>query len=205
MRVGLVSDTHGRFDERLPELLAGVDLILHAGDVMGADIVERLSAIAPTRAVRGNNDRDAFGGTLPEVLVERLGPARALVIHQLGKPDKLLPAARRAIEAAGAALVIYGHSHQPAVELRDGRLFVNPGSAGPRRFRLPRSVALLDLREEEARVELLDLEGSGRQVLSEPWEVAFAEGRAERLAVGGGDPLDRHRRDRERGTPATSR
>ncbi len=165
MRVGLVSDTHGRFDERLPELLAGVELILHAGDVMGEDIVERLAAIAPTRAVRGNNDRDPFGRTLPEVLVKNLAGHRALVIHELGKPEKLLPAARREIEKAEVSIVVYGHSHKPRIERRDGRLYVNPGSAGPRRFRLPRTVGVMELAENSTRIELLDLEESGRKVL----------------------------------------
>ncbi|WP_373048516.1 metallophosphoesterase family protein [Vulgatibacter sp.] len=173
MRIGLVSDTHGRFDPRLPELLAGCERILHAGDVMGAAVIEKLAAIAPTAAVRGNNDRDAFGATLPEVLVESVGELSVLVIHELGKPEKLLPAARQAIEQAAPQLVIYGHSHKPAIEVRDGRLYVNPGSCGPRRFSLPRSIAILDLRRNRARVELLDLEGSGRQSLLEPAEVAF--------------------------------
>lgn len=202
MRVGLVSDTHGRFDERLTELLAGVDLILHGGDVMGAHVIERLAAIAPTFAVRGNNDRDAFGATLPEVRVESLGGARTLVIHELGKPERLLPAARRAIEQAAPAIVVYGHSHKPWIELRGGRLYVNPGAAGPKRFRLPRSIGLLELRANRGRLELLDLEGEGRQVLLTPWEVEFAEGRAERVAVGGGDPLDRDRNDRKPAAPA---
>lgn len=173
MHIGLVSDTHGLFDPRLPEVLAGCVRILHAGDVMGEEIVRQLEAIAPTAAVRGNNDRDAFGATLPEVIVEELGPLRTLVIHQLGKPEKLLPAARKAIESAEARLVIYGHSHKPAIEARDGRLYVNPGSCGPRRFRLPRSVALLELGRGRALVRVVDLEASGRTDLPTPLELTF--------------------------------
>ena len=171
MRVGLVSDTHGLFDPRLPEVLSGCERILHAGDVVGESIVRRLEAIAPTVAVRGNNDRDAFGTTLPEVAVEELGPLRALVIHQLGKPEKLLPAGRRAIEAANPRLIVHGHSHQPAIEHREGRLYVNPGSCGPRRFRLPRTVAILEVGKKRARVRVLDLEESGRTDLPLPLEV----------------------------------
>jgi putative phosphoesterase len=169
---------------------------------MGAHVVERLRAIAPTHAVRGNNDRDAFGATLPEVWVESQAGVRALVIHELGRPDKLLPAARRAIESARPAIVIYGHSHKPWTELRDGRLFVNPGAAGPRRFRLPRTVAVLELNENRGRLELLDLEGDGRHPLLEAWEVVFEAGRTDRLAVGGGDPRDLDRFDRQHAAPS---
>lgn len=161
MRIGLVSDTHGLFDERLSGLLAGCDRILHAGDVVGQAIVERLRGIAPTVAVRGNNDRDPFGRSLPEVAVEELGPLRTLVIHQLGKPEEPVPAARAAIEAAGAQVVVYGHSHRPAIGLVEGRLYVNPGSCGPRRFKLPRSLGRLLVDGERLTVELFDLEAGG--------------------------------------------
>lgn len=173
MKIGLVSDTHGRFDERLPSLLAGCDRILHAGDVVGREVVEALEAIAPTAAVRGNNDRDPFGASLPEAIVETIGPLRVLVVHEIGRPDRLLPAARRAIEAAGPDVVVHGHSHRPAIERRDGRLFVNPGSAGPRRFRLPRTVGLLELGENSFRVRVLDLENEGRADLPDPVEVRW--------------------------------
>lgn len=171
MRIGIVSDTHGRVDPRLPELLAGCERILHAGDVMGAHVIEALEAIAPTAAVRGNNDRDSFGVRLPEVLVEEHQGLRILVIHELHRPDRLLPAARRAIEAHDPGLVVYGHSHRPALERRDGRVWLNPGSAGPRRFKLPRTVALLDLGKNEATCSVLDLEDEGRTDLPPPLEV----------------------------------
>lgn len=203
MRIALVSDTHGRFDPRLPGLLAGCDLVLHAGDVVGRSILEGLEAIAPVHAVRGNNDRDALGRELPEVAVVRLGDLKALVIHELGKPAKLLPAARRAIEREDPQLVIYGHSHKPAIELLDGRLFVNPGSAGPRRFKLPRSVGLLSIRNKTARVELLDLEETPGAPLPGPLEVDFGGAVADLGTGDDGGGGDRRRRvGRHRGTPA---
>ena len=169
MRVGLVSDTHGRFDEALPLLLEGCELIVHAGDVVGQEILHQLAAIAPVKAVRGNVDVGELGVGLQDQLVLRLGELRALVVHDLGKPEKPHPHLRTAIAAARVELVLYGHSHVPGAHLVAGVLFVNPGSAGPKRLKLPRAVGRMDLEGRRVRVELLDLETRGA-LLSQPDE-----------------------------------
>jgi uncharacterized protein len=157
VRVGLVSDTHGLFDPRLPELLGGCELILHAGDVVQPAILDELSRIAPVRAVRGNNDSDrAFQG-LPEVAAVEVGELRALLVHIAFARGQLLPDIRGVLARHGAHLLVHGHSHRPLVTLTDGVLLVNPGSAGPRRFRLPRSAGLLEVRGRAAEVRLFDL------------------------------------------------
>jgi putative phosphoesterase len=120
-----------------------------------------LEAIAPLSAVRGNNDLGHYGAGLHETAVLRLEGVKALVIHILGSPRKLAPAARKAIERERPDLVIYGHSHVPAVEMLDGVLYVNPGSAGPRRFNYPRSAGILTVEGRRARVELFDLDEAG--------------------------------------------
>jgi len=134
--IGLVSDTHGLLR---PEVLAGlrnVGRILHMGDLGSPDVLERLRRIGPVEAVRGNVDHGAWAQMLPETaLVEAFG-ARLYLIHDLADLD-LDPA------AAGIRMVLHGHTHRPGVEERDGVLFVNPGSAGPRRFDLPVSYAYL--------------------------------------------------------------
>ncbi len=154
MRVGLVSDTHGLFDPKLERLFAGCDLILHAGDVTRPGVLESLRAIAPVEAVRGNND---FGplGELPETLRVQLGDLRALVVHELGRPGS--PIMRRALARGHCEIVLHGHSHAPRMGLHDGVLYVNPGSAGPRRFRLPRTAGILTVSRRRVKVALFDL------------------------------------------------
>ncbi len=154
MRVGLVSDTHGLFDPKLERLFAGCDLILHAGDVTRPDVLESLRAIAPVEAVRGTND---FGplAELPETLRVELGDLRALVVHELGPPGS--PLLRRALARGHCEIVLHGHSHAPRVDLHDGVLYVNPGSAGPRRFRLPRTAGVLTVSRRRVRIGLFDL------------------------------------------------
>jgi putative phosphoesterase len=158
MIVGLVSDTHGRFDSALPRIFRGCDLIVHAGDVVGPEILHQLAALAPVKAVRGNCDVGELGAGLTETLVLRFGDWRALVVHDLGKPEHPSRGVRDAIAEAGARLVIHGHSHQPAAQVIDRVFYVNPGSAGPRRFRLPRCAGILVVEGKEARVELFDLD-----------------------------------------------
>ncbi len=168
VRVGLVSDTHGLFDPRLPELLVGCDLILHAGDIVRPEILDDLARIAPLRAVRGNNDAIPAFRELPEMAVADVGGLRALLVHQAGTRGRLLPAVRTALSGHGAHILVHGHSHRPLAALDDGVLLVNPGSAGPRRFRLPRSAGLLDVRGRAAEVRLFDLASPSLSLLGPP-------------------------------------
>jgi uncharacterized protein len=132
--VGVISDTHGVVRPEAIEALRGSEWIIHAGDVGDPDVLERLRAIAPTVAVRGNVDNGPWAQTLPVSEVVSVGDVLLYVLHRLEDLD-LDP------KTAGFAAVIYGHSHQPSSETRDGILFLNPGSAGPRRFRLPVAIA----------------------------------------------------------------
>ena len=136
VRVGLISDTHGLLRPEALAFLAGSDLIVHGGDICGPEILDALAAIAPVTAVRGNNDRGAWAAPLRESELVRAGRVLLYAIHDVAQID-IDPG------AAGVAVVVSGHSHQPAVEQRGGVLYVNPGSAGPRRFRLPISVGEL--------------------------------------------------------------
>jgi putative phosphoesterase len=136
IQVGLISDTHGLLRPEALESLRGSDYIIHAGDICDAAVLEQLSTLAPVTAVRGNNDRGAWAGAIPETNVLEVGTTLLYVIHNLDELD-IDPA------AAGFHAVVYGHSHKPLVEEKHGVLFINPGSAGPRRFRLPVSTAQL--------------------------------------------------------------
>jgi putative phosphoesterase len=135
-RIGLISDTHGLLRPEALAFLAGCDAIVHAGDICDASVLERLAAIAPLVAVRGNND---VGGWAEDLPVARTVVAEGTTLHVIHDVADL----RRHPADADARYVIHGHSHKPAVVERDGRIFVNPGSAGPRRFRLPISIGEL--------------------------------------------------------------
>ena len=148
--VGLISDTHGLLRPQALEALAGSDYIIHAGDIGEPGILEALARIAPVTAVRGNNDKAAWAARIRETEVLRAGPLALFVIHDLAELD-VDPA------AAGFAVVVAGHSHKPAKSTRDGVLFVNPGSAGPRRFSLPISVGRLRIVRGRAEAELISL------------------------------------------------
>ena len=148
--VGLISDTHGLLRPEAMRALAGSDYIIHAGDIGRAEILDQLSAIAPTTAVRGNNDSDEWASRIPETEVLQVGSAIIYVIHDVAALD-LDPA------AAGFHAVIAGHSHHPSIELREGVLFVNPGSAGPRRFKLPVSVGCLTVSGTSIKPRLVEL------------------------------------------------
>jgi putative phosphoesterase len=141
--IGIISDTHGLLRPEAIAALAGAQAIVHAGDVGSAGILERLAAIAPVTAVRGNVDTAPWAGTLPMLATLEIEDVRIGIIHDLATLGA--PAQR-----AGFRVLISGHSHKPAIEERLGVLYVNPGSAGPRRFRLPVSLALL--RVDGARV-----------------------------------------------------
>jgi putative phosphoesterase len=136
VRIGIISDTHGLVRPEALQALAGVERIIHAGDVGGAAVIEALSAIAPVDVVRGNNDKDPWGAKLPAWLALEFEGVSIHVLHDVKEMD-VDPA------AAGFRVVIAGHSHKPVVAERDGVLFVNPGSAGPRRFSLPVTIGYL--------------------------------------------------------------
>jgi putative phosphoesterase len=148
--VGLVSDTHGLVRPEALTALRGVDLILHAGDVGDPAVIEQLRALAPVLAVRGNNDRGPWARALPETQVAEIGDALVYVIHDLAELD-LDP------RAAGFHAVVSGHSHRPKLERRDGVLYVNPGSIGPRRFTLPIALALLRVTATDLDARILEL------------------------------------------------
>lgn len=138
MLVGVISDTHGLLRPEAVAALRGVEHILHAGDVGGADILDRLGDIAPLTAIRGNVDRGERCGRLPETELVELCGQSIYMLHDRMALD-LDPV------AAGIAAVVFGHSHQPLIEWKKGVLYFNPGSAGPRRFSLPVSVGFLEI------------------------------------------------------------
>ncbi|MCC6990655.1 MAG: metallophosphoesterase family protein [Acidobacteria bacterium] len=150
MTVGVISDTHGLLRPEAVAALQGSDLILHAGDVGPATILEELRAIAPTSAVRGNVDTAIWATALPLTDVIPAGGLDLYMLHDRAALD-LDPA------AAGFAAVIFGHSHRPSAELRNGVLYLNPGSAGPRRFTLPVSVARLTIDGGRVTHEIIEL------------------------------------------------
>ena len=154
VRVALIADTHGLLRPEVAAALAGAPLILHAGDVGKSAVLDALTSIAPTRAIRGNVDRGGWAAALPaEDLVEVAG-RRIHVLHDR-KDLALDPSAA----GAGFDVVLSGHSHKPAEERRDGVLYVNPGSCGPRRFSLPISMAWLTLGDGEPAVEFVTFQG----------------------------------------------
>jgi putative phosphoesterase len=149
--VGIISDTHGLLRQEAAEALRGSALIVHAGDVGKPDVLERLRAIAPTFAVRGNVDGGAWASALPLTDVVQVGALHLYVLHELS---------RLTIDpnAAGFAAVISGHTHRPVAEIRDGVLYLNPGSAGPRRFSLPVTVARLNIVGDTLSHEIVQLQ-----------------------------------------------
>jgi putative phosphoesterase len=149
--VGVISDTHKLLRPEAALALQGSDLIIHAGDVGNADVLEQLRQVAPTFAVRGNNDKGAWAAQLPPTEVVEVGELLFYVLHDLSELD-LEPA------VAGFAAVVSGHSHRPSIRFRDGVLYLNPGSAGPRRFTLPVALARVVVSGRQLRPEIVDLE-----------------------------------------------
>ncbi|MGE5736047.1 MAG: metallophosphoesterase family protein [Acidobacteriota bacterium] len=145
--VGVISDTHGLLRLEAVAPLRGSDYIIHAGDVGNVEIVKQLNAIAPLTAVRGNVDREPWARKLPETQVLEAGGVSIYILHSAADLD-LKP------EAAGFAAVVSGHSHIPKQEVRNGVLYFNPGSAGPRRFKLPVSVGRLVIQGGKVRGEI---------------------------------------------------
>ncbi|HTU40672.1 MAG TPA: metallophosphoesterase family protein [Candidatus Aquilonibacter sp.] len=150
LSIGVISDTHGLLRPEAVEALKGADRILHAGDVGAHEILEKLAAVAPVAAVRGNIDKATWARKLPETEVIEAAGISIYVIHDLSKLD-LNP------KAAGFNVVVYGHSHIPKQETRDEVLYFNPGSAGPRRFNLPISLGKLIIEDGVVRAELVHL------------------------------------------------
>ena len=152
-RIGLISDTHGLLREEALRALRGSELIVHAGDVGEREILERLREIAPVVAVRGNVDTEDWARELPETAVAEAGRVQIYVLHDVKALD-LDPV------AAGFRVVVSGHTHKFGLSEQAGVLYINPGSAGPRRFTLPITVARLDFRKTPWKVEFVDLEKS---------------------------------------------
>jgi hypothetical protein len=148
--IGVISDTHGLLRPEALSALGGSDYIIHAGDIGDLAILDRLNEIAPVIAVRGNVDREIWAKKIPETAVLELEGILIYVLHILDQLD-LKP------EAAGFAAVIYGHSHMPKQETREGVLYFNPGSAGPKRFNLPVSLGKLIVRSGSIQAEIIKL------------------------------------------------
>lgn len=151
LRVGLISDTHGLLRPEARAFLVGCDYIIHGGDIGTAAILETLGAIAPLTAVKGNIDKGSWARRLRETELIRLGDVFAYVIHDVSQLD-IEP------KAARVNVVISGHSHVPKIQERDGVLFVNPGSCGPRRFRLPISMGEILINGTQVRARTVELE-----------------------------------------------
>lgn len=149
--IGLISDTHGLLREKALRALEGSELIIHAGDVGAPDILEALHDLAPVVAVRGNIDTGPWATKLPPTAVAELRSASVYVLHNVHDLD-LDPA------TAGFGVVVSGHSHKPGHSEKGGVLYINPGSAGPRRFNLPITVAQLDLDSKPWKVNFIELE-----------------------------------------------
>jgi uncharacterized protein len=167
VRLGVVSDTHDRFNPALGKLFSGADFILHAGDIVGPEVLEALEKIAPVRAVRGNNDAGDWAEALPAARVERFEDVPVLVVHILGTVAEPTLAVQFLLEAEKPRVVVSGHSHQPLLELKGGMLFFNPGSAGPARFKLTPAAGLLTISKGRAHAELYALETGQARKLSE--------------------------------------
>jgi hypothetical protein len=150
MLLGLISDTHNLLRPEATAALQGVEQILHAGDIGGESILEALNKIAPTTAIRGNVDTDPWARRLPETDMIEAAGATIYLVHDLSKLD-VKP------EAADVAAVIYGHSHEPKIEEKNGVLYINPGSAGPRRFNLPITIGKLEIKKGKLKAEIIEL------------------------------------------------
>ena len=151
IKVGLISDTHGLLRPHALEALRGCDYLIHGGDIGKPEILEALREIAPLTVVRGNNDTDdAWAAEVPLEAVLRVGEVGIYVTHILADVPETLP--------PDVAVVVTGHSHKPLQQMRHGLLFINPGSAGPRRFKLPITVGLLHIDGRDVRGELIELD-----------------------------------------------
>ena len=134
--IGVISDTHGLLRPEAVAALHGVEMILHAGDIGGPEILDELGKIAPVIAVRGNNDKGDWAEAIPEHLVIEVSGVPIYMLHDIKELGRFP-------DFPGSSVMIFGHSHRPLVETREGVLHLNPGSAGPKRFTLPTTIALL--------------------------------------------------------------
>ncbi len=150
MAIGVISDTHGLLRVQAVEALRGSELILHAGDLGTAEVLRELRRIAPVVAVRGNVDLEAWAKWLHKLELAECAGKSFCILHRIAELD-LKP------NAAGIAAVIFGHFHRPTIEWRDGVLYFNPGSAGPRRFSLPVTVGRIEIVEGELRPEIIPI------------------------------------------------
>lgn len=151
MRIGLTSDTHGLLRPEAGAFLRGCAHIVHAGDIGSQTVLDELAAIAPTTAVRGNNDRHAWAASLPQTELLQFGKVLLYVIHDLSELD-IDPG------AVGVAVVVSGHSHRPVVQEREGVMYLNPGSAGPGRFKLPIAVGELVIEGRSVSPRIVELD-----------------------------------------------
>jgi putative phosphoesterase len=137
LRIGIISDTHGVLRPQAVDALAGVAHIIHAGDIGNAGILQQLGRVAPVAAIRGNNDTGAWAAAVPETLTITLGGVTFHVLHDVKQlAGETIPRAQ---------VIVSGHSHRPSISTKENVMYVNPGSAGPRRFRLPVAVALIEI------------------------------------------------------------
>jgi uncharacterized protein len=147
-RVGLISDTHGVLRPEAVAFLRGSDFIVHAGDIGDAGVLKALDALAPVTVVRGNNDKGPWAENIAETEVLQIGEVFIYVLHNLAELD---------LDPAAAGFQVSGHSHRPSIEKRDGVLYVNPGSSGPRRFSLPIAVGELEVAGRSVKAKLVEL------------------------------------------------
>ncbi len=151
--IGAISDTHGLLRPEAVTALRGVTQIVHAGDIGDPAVIDQLALLAPVTAVRGNNDRDAWARQFPASALLVLGSQRILVLHEIADLEQAI-----AMHAVQPDVVVTGHSHKASINERDGVLFVNPGSAGPRRFKLPVTLATLELRRGLVHAQIRELQ-----------------------------------------------
>lgn len=149
-KVGVISDTHGLIRKEALNALKGVDLIIHAGDVGKFEVIEELKKIAPVYSVQGNCDKGELRDILPKKEVVEVGQILIYLLHNIEDLD-LEP------EAAGIKVVITGHSHKPSITIKNNTVYLNPGSAGPKRFKLPVTVGILDIDGEKVDPKIIEL------------------------------------------------
>jgi uncharacterized protein len=157
--IGIISDTHGKLDEQVFDLFKGVSRIIHAGDIGDEELIWQLESIAPVIAVRGNNDADTM--CFPNERLAVINKRTFYVRHQFATVEKMTAAQQRIIEQRMPDIVVFGHSHQAYSANWRGTLLFNPGSAGPKRFSLPRSVGLIELHEDRIASRIIVLKDVG--------------------------------------------